>query len=343
MWGTTTVIEDEPPSRPALLERLRSRLAISIGTAVVIAATLGAMLHLAVSAQREIAREDRLARMRATGQALTSAIDRAGRFALAQAETTARRPAVQKALAIEDRAALGELSEGPWAYLKEQSGVTIYGYHSADMRYLLRVHKPESHGDDVSRQRPMVLAANKSGRSQVGIEIGVTGLVGVRGVAPIRLGDRLVGTMEVGLDLQPILDQVRAATNTDLAVVLSRSLAGLPAADGAAGDLMITATTDPVRFLEALRAGRLPIVRETEIGSLAGGDVEDALLRMPLVDFSGRLVGNLLLHAAFPEQAAQERRISTDLSVVAIVGGILAFAVFSVLAFGVVGRRENET
>ncbi|MCE1235750.1 MAG: chemotaxis protein [Hyphomicrobiales bacterium] len=320
---------------------LGSRAALGAAATLTIVATLGAMLHLAVSAQREIARADREVRMRAAGQALTSAIDQAGRFALAQAETVARRPAVQKALAANDRAALMELSQGPWTYLKEQAGVTIYGFHSADLRYLLRVHKPESHGDDISSLRPMALAANKTGRSQVGVEIGVSGLVGVRGIAPVRLADQRIGTMEVGLDLQPILDQVKALTNAELAVVLSRSLAGLSGGDATTGDLLVTSTTNLSRFSAAIRGGRAPIARETEIAPLDDGG-DGTLLRLPLVDFSGRLVGNLALIASFPEQASQEQRLRTDLTVAAVVGGIVAFVVFSVIAFGVLRRREED-
>lgn len=338
--GVGSLTADEEIERAPRLRRFGTRFVLSAAATLTIVATLGAMLHLAMSAQRDIARDERETRMRAAGQALTSAIDQAGRFALAQAETVARRPAVQKALAANDRAALMDLSQGPWTYLREQAGVTIYGFHSLDLRYLLRVHKPESHGDDISTLRPMVLAANKTGRSQVGVEIGVSGLVGVRGIAPVRLDDRRVGTMEVGLDLQPILDQTKALTNADLAVVLSRSLAGLPGGDATTGDLLVTSTTNLSRFSAPIRAGRLSIARETEIGTLADGG-GDTLLRIPLVDFSGRLVGNLALVASFPEQAAQEQRLKTDLTVAAVVGGVLAFVVFSVIAFGVIRRGEE--
>lgn len=324
----------------ALVSRLGFRLVIAAATTAVIAATFAAMLALQFSELDELATADRATRMRAASQALTSAMDQAGRFALAQAETIARRTAVQKALAANDRAALTALSTGTWDYLRDQTGVTIFGYHSADMRYLLRVHKPESFGDDISVQRPMVLAANKTRRAQVGLEIGVSGIVGVRGVTVVRDGDTFAGTMEVGLDLQPILDRVKTVTNTDLAVVLSRSLAGLDG-KGAGGDLTIAASTDQSRFTELLRSGAVRIARETEVRSIPLDGVGGALLVQPLVDFSSRLVGDLVLVASFPEQATQARRMRTDLVTAATVGGILAFVLFSVLAFGVARRPED--
>lgn len=324
----------------ALVSRLGFRVVIAAATTAVIAATFVAMLALQFSKQDDLAAEDRATQMRAASQALTSAMDQASRFALAQAETIARRTAVQKALAAGDRAALAQLSAGTWEYLRDQTGVTIFGYHSADMRYLLRVHKPESFGDDISTQRPMVLAANKTRRAQVGLEIGVSGIVGIRGVTVVRDGEALAGTMEVGLDLQPILERVKAVTNTDLAVVLSRSLAGLEA-KGASGDLTIAASTDQPRFTDLVRSGAIRIARETDVRSLPLDGVDGALLVQPLVDFSGRLVGDLVAVQSFPEQAARARRMRTDLTVAAIVGGILAFVLFSVLAFGVARNPED--
>ena len=327
---------------PALARPLaRTRLSLSLAAALVVAATLGAMVHFAVAARQETAADDRVARMRAIGQAVTSAVDQAGRFAQAQAETMARRDDVAAALAAGDRGRLAALSVAPWTYLQDQAGVTVFGYHSADLRYLLRVHKPESHGDDISRARPMVLAANKSGRGQVGVEIGVTGIVGVRGIAVVRDGGTFAGTMEVGLDLQPILDQIKTVTNADLAVVLSRSLAGLTGAADAP-DLVVSSTTDQARFAAQMRAGRLAIAREAEVADAGIDGVAGALLRQPLVDYSGRLVGNVVALATFPDQAAEERRLRTDLTVVAVVGGILAFVLFSVVAFGVVATSGRD-
>ena len=326
----------------AAVPRLRTRFVLSLGAALLIVATLGAMVWLATSTRRDTTADDRAARMRAVGQAVTSAIDQAGRFAQAQAEAMARRADVPAPLAANDRPTLAALSASTWTYLKEQAGVTVFGFHSADLRYLLRVHKPESHDDDISRLRPMVLAANKTGRGQVGVEIGVTGIVGVRGISVIREGDRLAGTMEVGLDLQPILEQIKTVTNADLAVVLSRSLAGLPASGDNGGDLFLSSSTDLARFSSQLRAGRLAIARESEVGDIEIDGTGGAVLRQPLVDYSGRLVGNVVALATFPEQAVQDRRLRSDLGVMATVGGILAFVFFSILAFGVIASARDE-
>jgi len=244
-------------STSSVFRRLGAAFASSAAAAIVVAATFAAMLGLMFSAQEEVMRRDREVQMRAVGQMLGSAFDEAARFALSHAEAMGQRAAVKKAMAEKDRDGLLALSKPTWDYLAAQAGVQIFGYHSTDLKYFLRVHRPDGPIDDISRGRPMVLAGNRSGRAQSGLEIGITGLVGARGISVIRDGDTLIGTMEVGLDLDPILERVKTVTNAEIAVILGQSLTGLPAqgrapgAGPAVGDLIVAA--ESAYFLQAFR------------------------------------------------------------------------------------------
>ncbi len=333
-------------STSSVFRRLGAAFASSAAAAIVVAATFAAMLGLMFSAQEEVMRRDREVQMRAVGQMLGSAFDEASRFALSHAEAMGQRAAVKKAMAEKDRDGLLALSKPTWDYLAAQAGVQIFGYHSTDLKYFLRVHRPDGPIDDISRGRPMVLAANRSGRAQSGLEIGITGLVGARGISVIRDGDTLIGTMEVGLDLDPILERVKTVTNAEIAVILGQSLTGLPAqgrapgAGPAVGDLIVAAATDEGRFVAMARNGGLALSRELVVRDGVVDGVATAVLIQPLVDFSGRLIGDLVATRAFPEQSAEGRRIRTELTVTAIVGGILAFVVFAVLVGA--ARRRSE-
>jgi hypothetical protein len=113
----------------------------------------------------------------------------------------------------------------------------------------------------------MVLAANKSRRSQVGLEIGVAGTY-VRGIAVVRDDDQFAGTVEAGLNLEPILEQVKSVTKADIAVVRSQSLARLPARGPnekgpgeVFGDLNLFASTDSPLFAGSLRDGAIRLAR----------------------------------------------------------------------------------
>ncbi|MDJ1158952.1 cache domain-containing protein [Chelatococcus sp. SYSU_G07232] len=314
--------------------------AVALAVAVVLVLAFGGMLRLLEGAELEANAHDRAVQMKLVSGALASSFDQAAKFALALAETTARRADVAAALAAEDREALQRLSQGPYDYLKRQAGIQIYGYHSKDIRYLLRMHKPESFGDDIAGFRPMVVAANRTRRAQTGVEIGIAG-IGLRGIAVVNHGGEMAGTMEVGLDMRPILDLVKASTNADIAVIVVPSLGGIALDDKTPrfGDLNLAMSTDDELFASLLKKSRIRPTRDIEIGEERIDGRAFSMVTQPLVDFSGRLVG--LTIALKDDPRAASRRTHTELWVVALCGGILAFVVFSVLFQVALARRRG--
>lgn len=309
--------------------------------ALVIGATLYAMLALQNGAQEEFVVRDRHAQMRLVGASITAAFDQAGKFALSLAESTARRPDVAAPLEAGDRAKLQALSQGAYDYLAKQAGVQIYGYHSPDIRYLLRMHRPDLSGDDISGFRPMVVAANKLRRAQSGVEIGVAG-IGIRGIALVEKGEKLLGTMEVGLDIKPIVETVKSTTNADVAVVVVPGLAGvaldpkLPTNNG----MTLALSTDDDLARALLKGVMLRITKEIQVLSIAVEGRSYSMISIPLVDFSGKQVGATI--ALKPYSERETHRIATELWVSAIVGGILAYAVFAVLFSFACTRRSAK-
>ncbi|MCK9916385.1 hypothetical protein MXD81_45250 [Microbacteriaceae bacterium K1510] len=312
---------------------------IALAAACVIAATFAGMIWLLQTSLSEAGSRDRVAQMKLITGTLDSAMDQAGKFALALAETTARRGEIGAALAAGDRDALQRLSASAYDYLKRQAGIQIYGYHSKDIRYLLRMHKIEAFNDDISAFRPMVVAANRSRRAQTGVEIGIAG-IGVRGVAVVHNGDDMVGTMEVGLDIRPILDLVKASTNADLAVVIVPSLTGVALDEKMPrfGDLALAVSTDDELFARLLKSGTVPPTRDLQIGQqrIDGRTFNTAV--QPLVDFSGRLVGMTIALKDDPRSGARTR---TELWVAALCGGIIAYVIFAVLLQATLARRRG--
>lgn len=320
---------------------LKGRAApIALAVTVVIVAAFAGMIWLLQTSLNEVGSRDRAAQMRLVSGALDSAFDQVGKFALALAETTVRRADIGAALAAGDRATLLRLTQAPYDYLKRQAGIQIYGFHSADIRYLLRMHKLETFNDDISGFRQMVVAANRSKRPQTGVEIGIAG-IGVRGVAVVNHNDVFAGTMEVGLDIQPILDQVKAATNADIAVVIVPSMSGVALDEKMPrfGDLNLAMSTDDDLFTALLKTSQVRPTRDVQIGEQRIGARTYGMVTKPLVDFSGKLVGMTI--ALKEDTSATSRRVSTELWVVAACGGILAFVVFAVLFHTCFPRRRG--
>lgn len=316
-----------------------SRVALAV--TVVLLLSFGAMLWLMRASQNEADARDRVAQMTLVGSALASALDRADDFALALAETVARRDAVIAALAEGDRKALQQLSQGTYDYLKQKAGVQIFGFHTADIRYLLRMHNLDLFDDDVSGFRAMIVAANKSRRAQTGLEIGAAG-AGLRGIAVVNKGSDFVGTLEVGLDIKPILETVKTSTNADMAVILVQSMSsGVTLNDKLPrfGDLVLSESTDTDLFSSLLKNSKVRPSRDIQIAEQQIDGRPYSMTVHPLVDFSGRLVGMTI--AIAEDTRATSRRLRIDLWVFAGCGGILAYVIFAVLFHAALRQRRS--
>ncbi|MDX3807290.1 cache domain-containing protein [Bosea thiooxidans] len=299
--------------------------------ALLLACILGAMLWHQHRSVEQVASRSREEQMRLVGTLLGSSFDQAAKFSLSLAESFARNAEIRDALAAEDRTRLQALSQDPYQYLSRQANVQIFGFHNKELRYLLRMHRPDQHGDDISAFRAMIVAANRLRRAQTGIEIGIAG-IGIRGVALVQRGTEFFGTMEVGLDLRPLIELVKTATNSEIAIVAAASLTGV-ALDPklpAAGGLSIMASTDDQLFLDLLRARGTQPQRDIEFGRRQIGERSYAFMSQPLVDFSGKLVGTVLMLKE--ETRSDWRRLNTELWVIALCGGIIAFVGFLVLS-----------
>lgn len=313
---------------------------VAAAAAVVITVTLGVMLWILIATHDGLVARDRETQMQLVAGSIGSTLDQASRFALALAETAARRSSVADALATGDRDALIRLSEGPWTYLNKQAGVQIYGFHDKTLHYLLRMHKRETWGDDISGFRAMVVASNRFKRPQSGLELGIGG-IGVRGVAPIVRDGELLGTTEAGLDVKPLLESVKSTTNADVAVLVAPALAAV-AIDPkwrTLGEFAIAASTDDALFAALLANEHYVPNREVVYSSVRFGGRGYSAVFLPLVDFAGRQIGTTVALRETPE--TDRRRVGTALWVVALCGGVAAFVTFVVL-LRVCGSRREE-
>lgn len=309
----------------------KKHVSSAFAPALLIALILGAMLWHQHDSLERVAERDRATQMRLVGSLLGANFDQAAKFSLALAETFARNPQIREALAAGDRPRLETLSKDAYQYLSRQASVQIFGYHSRDLRYLLRMHRPDQHGDDISSFRAMIVAANRLRRAQTGVEIGIAG-IGIRGVAPVEQAGDLIGSVEAGLDIRPLIELVKISTNTEIAVVAAHSLSGV-ALDPklpAIGDLTVMASTNEALFTGFLRAFPTKPLRDVEIGTRRFDGRSYGVMAQPLVDFSGRLIGMTIMLKEEPH--SDWRRLTTELWVMALCGGIVAFVAFLVLA-----------
>ena len=149
--------------------------------------------------------------------ALKAAEDRA----MARAEMIANLPAVREIFARQDRERL--LAEcGPMFEIqKAKYGVDQMQFHLPTAVSFLRLHAPTQHGDDLSKFRPMVVAVNADRVARKGMVIARTGPA-IFGVVPVvdPAGGH-AGSLDVGMDFNPILDGLKATYQMELALFVA--------------------------------------------------------------------------------------------------------------------------
>jgi HAMP domain-containing protein len=140
--------------------------------------------------------------------------------ALARAAMIADAPKAKALFAARDRAGLLAEYQPMFQIQNEKYGVDQAQFHLPDNISFLRLHNPEKFGDDLTKTRPMVVAANRDQSSKKGFAISRTGPA-IFGVVPMFDANRKhIGSFEIGIAFEGILDSLKAAYGFDLAVFI---------------------------------------------------------------------------------------------------------------------------
>jgi len=101
-----------------------------------------------------------------------------------------------------------------------QYNITHFYFHDSNRVNLLRVHKPEKHGDKINRFT--ALGAEKSAATFSGIELGPLGTFTLRSVLPVYDADQLIGYMELGQEIDNLLEQAHHMFNVELFLLIDK-------------------------------------------------------------------------------------------------------------------------
>lgn len=297
--------------------KIRVILAAILGTSFVVGA-LSAFLYaqLAASLTRDAADGLRGLAMQVDEEIAGTARDLAAR-----AELVAAMPPLRDALAANDREAAVALLGGAYTALASRYGLTNAQVNSAASNTVLhRFHAPRDAGDDFTRNRQIIVAAHGANQAQMGVEIGASG-VRVRGAAPVGNG-RVLGSVEFGVELQPLLEALRARTNADFATLIDRRL--MPAAPAGEARLLgglrgDSSTNWPL--MERLQEARgITLVKEPTFAFPELGGVPHGAVTIPLLDYSGAEIGVIVAARSL----AADQRALRRLAIAVIAGGLIA-------------------
>jgi methyl-accepting chemotaxis protein len=140
--------------------------------------------------------------------------------ALARAEMIAAMPAARVALAARDRETLLADFADVFAGQKERHGVDQMAFHIPPAQAFLRLQAPDQFGDDLTKFRPLVVAANRDKQSLRGLSVARSGPA-IFGISPVKdQHGQHAGTVEVGLAFGALLDRLKEAYGLELAVFI---------------------------------------------------------------------------------------------------------------------------
>ncbi len=157
--------------------------------------------------------------------------------ALNRAEIIANMNGPRDALAARDRAKLLDECARMFKIQDEKYGVNIGMFHTPPGTVFLRLHQPESFGDDHSVTRPMVADVNTNHVVRQGLGINKSGPA-ISGIVPVvDDAGKHVGSFEIGMELPPMLDKIKESFNIEASAFVDEKALRELATD-VGGDIM---------------------------------------------------------------------------------------------------------
>lgn len=266
--------------------------------------------------------------------------------ALARATMIADLPKTQALFAAKDRAGLLAEYSKMFTDQKDRFGVDQAQFHSLPSTSFLRLHDPENFGDDLSKFRPIVVAVNRDQTARKGFAIARSGPA-VFGVVPMfDPQGKHIGSFEVGIAFNNLLDNLKSAYDLDLAVyVYERSLR-----EFAKG-------VDPSIFSDQNRVGKyirfhstnsavlqslvsdkdLNTTENTQYTREANG-VTYGVVLVPLRNGAGELVGMVAATSDFSASRSSRRRAFVWQALIALFTMVLLAGVTLIIIRGTLMR-----
>lgn len=273
------------------------KLLVPIGLALLFITGMLAFLNYQSNRQHIIETENQ--QLNAAHEDFLSYIASQSDHALALASQIANQPAAQVGLAMQNRDSLQRAFLSSYRELDARFDVPQAQFHLAPATSFLRLHDPERYGDDLSTFRFTVLNTNATQEPTYGIEVGRGG-PGVRGVVPVFHLDEMVGSFEIGLNInETSLAGMQSIHGGQWHLFLNGGSADIATLEGFRVDapgpvdgLLNFASTSndflPVSaddYERVLSSGNMTITR------LTVGDDNYAALLAPLRDYRNRVIG----------------------------------------------------
>ena len=135
-------------------------------------------------------------------------------------ELITRDDGLHQALIARDREYLLRRANPIFNKLREKYGITHFYFTGPDRINIMRIHQPNRYGDKI--ERVTTTKAMATGKPAAGLELGPLGTFTLRVVFPCYDGDRLIGFIELGEEIEHLLQRIKDISGIDLYVAIDK-------------------------------------------------------------------------------------------------------------------------
>jgi methyl-accepting chemotaxis protein len=222
-------------------------------------------------------------------------------------------PPVRSFVVQDQRDALIALLRDSYAPLARDLGIAGVNIHRAPAIAYIRLHAPQSFGDDLSSRRGTIVQAVRDGRAVSGIEQGQAEL-SIFSVVPIRDGERVIAVADIGTRFgRDFVERIKREFGVELSVHR--------VADGRL-ETLATTLASPIGLALGTYRAALDGTAQSERVSLGGRPT--AIRIAPIRDFAGRPIA--VMEIAKPIDALADIQAQTRLWLVGVALATLAIA-----------------
>ena len=255
----------------------------------------------------------------------------------------------QAGLRARDRNALFKRAEPLLGKFHDKYGITHFYFQDAARVNVLRVYRPDYYGDTIDRVT--TLAAERSGKTVSGLELGLMGTLTLRVVAPMRDSQGLVGYVELGEEIEEVLRDIQRIVGTDYLLVIDKQFLtrkswedsmhrmGRRAEWERFADVAMVHQTTELPDATLNRALSLDGEQDQTM-DLKAGEKHYYAGAIPIVDAGGRKVGRLIVLRDRTQSLGETNALLRSLSLFYLFLGGALFAMFYFITSRVQGRLD---
>ena len=241
---------------------------------------------------------------------------------------------IQRHFLNRDRAALLNAVQETARHYKMHCNITHFYFHDTDLVNFLRVHQPERYGDRIDRLT--LLQAAAMNKTVAGLELGPLGTLTLRVVIPWRVDNKVIGYLELGKEMSTILSIFKEDNASIDGYLLTVNKTELDRKGWEQGMAMLGRQADwSILPDHVIILDTMP--KQIDHSRYFQQNFSNTVT-LPVLDFSGKQVGSLLVVRNNQQNLRSDRRINNLFLFILLLFGVSLLTAYYLL----LQRTENR-